>query len=226
MDRDFVRRKGTTVTEESFHRDESPQAKLKPGDEVFGCMLNLGPTIQHFGCVPGTHKDLAPWLAFGGFERVDDAAALGDFKTRATQVPYMPGQAIIFFQHIVHYITKPTSAQKKMDRYRLLQGFYLMDGAEAPFDYTECIETQVLMYATCILSYIDHVILIVFADSACAVFILCVLSGRARNQVGSDACHVLGQPRVSLPEQGVHFDHRIPGHTHWVVQELQGVLSS
>jgi hypothetical protein len=82
-------------------------------------------------------------LAFGGFERVDDAAALADFKTRATQVPYMPGQAIIFFQHIVHYITKPTSAQKKMDRYRLLHGFYLMDGAEAPFDYTECIETQV-----------------------------------------------------------------------------------
>ena len=41
MERNSVRSAGTTVGADSCHFDSSPEEVLKPGDQVFGCIVNI-----------------------------------------------------------------------------------------------------------------------------------------------------------------------------------------
>ena len=139
MDRDMIRPAGTSVTEESFHRDDSPQDRLRDGDEVFGCLTNISEEVFRFGCVPGSHVTLAPWKATGGFQLVPEGDVPG-YKARKVEVPYGPGQTILFFQHLVHFIWKAPT--KHATNYRLTQAFWLTDYPTPPFDYADAIVSQ------------------------------------------------------------------------------------
>ena len=139
MDRDMVRPAGTSVTPESFHRDDSPPANLREGDEVFGSLTNITDGVMKFGCVPGTHLTLAPWRAYGGFQRVSKED-VPDYKARAVEVPYGPGQTIIFFQHLVHFIW--AGPKGRPTTHRLTQALWLTDCDTPPFDYSEAIRVQ------------------------------------------------------------------------------------
>ena len=141
LDRDTVRPAGTSVTAETFHRDSSPEGTLHNGDEVFGMLLNLNDTTQYFGCVPGTHADLAPWNAVGSFDSITDPGLLAAYKAAATEVPFGPGQAIVFFQHLVHFIWKPARAPT-VDRYRVTVSLFLTDDDSPAFDYSKTIADQ------------------------------------------------------------------------------------
>ena len=141
LDRDSVRPAGTSVTAETFHRDSSPRGTLHNGDEVFGMLVNLNDVTQYFGCVPGTHADVAPWGAIGSYDTVKDAGLLAGYKAAATEVPFGPGQAIVFFQHLVHFIWKPKHPPS-VDRYRLTLSLFLTDDDVPAFDHSAAVAEQ------------------------------------------------------------------------------------
>jgi hypothetical protein len=132
MERNMVRQVGTDVTSEEFHRDQTPAQFIREGDEVFGCMLNVSETANMFGCMRGTHKSLQPWEpshdARSGFKFVqpseEEVAAL------YVDVPYGPGEAVVFFQHIMHNV-KPQGKLKRRI-HRLLTAMWLTSHPDPP----------------------------------------------------------------------------------------------
>ena len=95
FDRVCIRRKDTTTTGETFHRDT---CSLKEDqDFIYGGWINLDKNItQYFSCVPGTHMCSGK----GGFEKI----ASQDFKKQKVKIQIKPKQVIIFNQNIIHEI--------------------------------------------------------------------------------------------------------------------------
>ncbi len=94
FDRIAIRRKGATVSGESFHRDTC--SLQKDEDNIYGGWINLDNTeTQYFSCVPGTHT----CKGRGGFERIE-----GKYTDTKIKIPIKPKQVIIFNQNIIHEI--------------------------------------------------------------------------------------------------------------------------
>ena len=128
MDRASWRRPGTSVANESWHRDNSLPGLIKNGDQIFGMMLNLSEDPINFSCVPGTHSTALAWQA-GCFDKISPAEIEEeDYNSRKTIFSLRPGEMIVFFQHIVHEIAKPKGKLKKPE-FRLYAGVRLSLGA-------------------------------------------------------------------------------------------------
>lgn len=94
FDRLAIRREGTTLGGETFHRDTcSIQDKE---DQIYGGWINLdSEETQYFSCVPGTHM----CRGRGGFEKIE-----GKYKDTKVKIAVKPKNIIIFNQNIIHEI--------------------------------------------------------------------------------------------------------------------------
>ena len=111
FDRICIRRKNTTTSGESFHRDTC--SLKKDEDFIYGGWINLDKeVIQYFSCVPGTHM----CSGRGGFEKLSSS----DFKTKKIKFSIKPKQVIIFNQNIIHEIYPQ---KQKQDSIRLYLGW-------------------------------------------------------------------------------------------------------
>lgn len=137
FDRVCVRRAGTRLTSESWHRDVTPaQIRLPRADSatgeldtaatqlnrgtVFGGWLNLDlDQTQHFSCAPATHR-VDP--ARDGFALIppDQHPAMAE---KQVKVAVPPGHWIVFYQHIAHQVCPKTSPR---DSFRLFASFNLV----------------------------------------------------------------------------------------------------
>jgi len=95
FDRVAIRREGTSISGESFHRDTC--SVQKDSDHIYGGWINLDDSgSQYFSCVPGTHT----CAGRGGFEKIS-----GDYPNKV-KIEIKPKQVIIFNQNIIHEINK------------------------------------------------------------------------------------------------------------------------
>ena len=139
FDRFGIRRKGTAVGAESWHRDVGPKA---PGDIIYGGWVNLDPPgapPQKFSCIPG--NVLPPGvdpLGFAKFKKPDYPALETAFRAVGSfAVP--PGHLIVFNQSIAHKITGATA---KFTSYRLYMGWRITDRTEPVYDKRRVIQEQ------------------------------------------------------------------------------------
>lgn len=111
FDRVCIRRKGTTTSGETFHRDTC--SFKKDQDFIYGGWINLDKNItQYFSCVPGTHM----CTGRGGYEKLTS----DDFKDKKMKIAIAPKQIIIFNQNIIHEIFPQ---KQKNDSIRLYLGW-------------------------------------------------------------------------------------------------------
>jgi hypothetical protein len=126
IDRMAIRRKGTSVTAESWHRDQAPLPD--PKDDVFGGWINLDLSgEQYFSCVPKTHKQNRDKA---GFVKLSEEEVKNAEKNKKKLI-IPPGHIFIFYQDLMHEVIK-----RKMpyDSYRLFTGFRLTSKNESMFD--------------------------------------------------------------------------------------------
>jgi hypothetical protein len=90
-------------------------------------LFNLDDVPATYYVVPHTHLDVCPWEGDGSFDRITDQALLAVYRERMRHVVYQPGEAVLFFQHIVHSIAPSTAAAKRLDRVRLCGAFRVTD---------------------------------------------------------------------------------------------------
>ena len=101
-----IRRWGTEVPKETWHRDVGPK---KLGDTIYGGWINLDPPgspPQHFSCIPG---DVLPAgvdaMGFAKFDKGKGDALEAAFKASAGAIPVPPGHLLVFDQTIAHKIS-------------------------------------------------------------------------------------------------------------------------
>lgn len=134
FDRMAIRRKGTSTTGESWHRDVTPN--LPQGDDIFGGWINLDLNrIQYFSCVPGTHMD---HCSKSGFATID-SSEMDKYQKTKKIIAVPPGHWIIFYQHIVHEVL-PRKAE--IDSYRVYLGFHLTANGLPLYNYKDIIQKQ------------------------------------------------------------------------------------
>lgn len=136
FDRVSVRKAGTTVPGEKWHRDV---CESKPdGDIILGGWVNLDQhDIQEFSCVPGTHTDPFDAKGFCPIREPDE------YKTKKVIYSIKPGEVILFHQNIVHEIK---SKKYKKDSHKLYIGWRITDRSEPLFDHSKIIEEQGIPY--------------------------------------------------------------------------------
>ena len=141
LDRFSKRRKGTTTSVETWHRDIAPVdgSNIKEGDIIYGGWINLdkkGLDPQGFSCVPGTQiNDI---LKKGGFVKFSPEE-MKDLNKKKKIFKIPPGHIIMFNQNIAHEILKKTST---FDSYRLFIGWRITDSKKPLFDNKKVIEDQ------------------------------------------------------------------------------------
>lgn len=129
LDRMCIRRKGTSLTAESWHRDISEVKS--PGEVVFGGWVNLNHSRsgleQYFKCLPGTHLKGERGPAQGFVVEKGKTQEYNKlFSTAFSNKPGVkinPGEIIIFFQDILHSVP---GNEIKEDSVRLFAGFRLV----------------------------------------------------------------------------------------------------
>ena len=136
FDRVSVRKSGTTVPGEKWHRDVCDS---KPeGDIILGGWINLDHTdIQEFSCVPGTHND---HFDSKGFCPLKDPK---EYKSKKVVYQVKPGEVVLFHQNIVHEIK---SKKYKKDSHKLYIGWRITERSEPLFDHSKVIEEQGIPY--------------------------------------------------------------------------------
>ncbi len=139
FDRFGIRRKGTAVGAESWHRDVGPKAH---GDIIYGGWVNLDPPgtpPQKFSCIPG--NVLPPGVDPLGFAKFPKEAypALETAFSAVGPLAVPPGHLIVFNQSIAHKITGATA---KFTSYRLYMGWRITDGTEPVYDKHRVIQEQ------------------------------------------------------------------------------------
>lgn len=110
FDRVCVRRKGTSTSRESWHRDVCPRITDPTREHVFGGWINLDDTPQHFSCSLSTHRA-------GGMGTGFVAQAAPD---TATRVAIPPGHALVFYQDLLHQVLPK---KQRQDSFRVFQSF-------------------------------------------------------------------------------------------------------
>jgi len=106
----LLRKKGLCPSRESWHRDESPNAKEH--DKMYGGWLNLDSHIQFFSCVPGTHKGIR---GHSGFASIKDKQEIKRLDGLKVSVAIPPGHILVFYEHMVHEVL---SKKAKTDQRR------------------------------------------------------------------------------------------------------------
>lgn len=145
MDRISFRQPGTSVAAESWHRDNSLSGLIKPGDQIFGMMLNLSEGPVNFSCVPGSHKTASAWHP-GCFDKISpEEAEEESYNENKKNFSLRPGEMIVFFQHIVHEIARP-KGKLKQPEFRVYTGVRLSLG-ETDFYPRDELETWIINQA-------------------------------------------------------------------------------
>jgi len=128
IDRFSIRKKGTKVSSESWHRDIC-DVKIN-GDNIYGGWINLddvGSDPQYFSCVPQTHLDHSDEKGFAKIEKDDS----DKYKSLKMKYKIPPGHLIIFSQNIVHEVI---SKAYKTDTYKLYIGWRVTKQTEPLFN--------------------------------------------------------------------------------------------
>lgn len=142
VDRFCIRRPGTSVSAESWHRDISNvrlgEKRGREDDVIYGGWVNLDDAnTQYFSCVPYTHT--ADSLDQGGFSRLskEDAA---NYKARSQKIVIPPNHLIIFNEKTVHQVL-PVKQEK--NSYRLFMKYRISKDPQPLFpDIMNVIEAQ------------------------------------------------------------------------------------
>lgn len=114
IDRMSIRRQGTTIGKESWHRDQGPAS---PGDVIFGGWINLDlENEQRFSCIPGSHIIRTDVTGFVKETPVDES------QKKIYSIP--SGHWIVFYQNILHEVLP---GKTKFTSIRLYTGFRLTD---------------------------------------------------------------------------------------------------
>lgn len=127
FDRFSIRKPGTKVSAESWHRDIC-NIKID-GDSIFGGWINLDSPDsepQIFSCVPKTHMDRSD---DEGFAKIDKEQGK-IYSGRKIRYKIPPGHIIIFSQNIVHEVV---SKAYKTETYKLYIGWRVTDEADPLF---------------------------------------------------------------------------------------------
>lgn len=133
VDRMSIRRRGTTLGKETWHRDVSP---APPGDVILGGWVNLDTEgIQRFSCIPGSHVSQSSQTGFVKETSVDET------KKRVYTIP--PGHWIVFYQNILHEVL-PGKVQ--FDSIRLFVGFRLTSTDQPLFNHDRELREQGVMH--------------------------------------------------------------------------------
>lgn len=139
FDRFSIRRVGTTISGESWHRDVGFKDQ---GDIIYGGWINLDPpesSSQYFSCIPGNIlSSTIDQLGFAKFKKEEMIQLEKDFK-RTGPIEVKPGSIIIFDQSIAHKISG-TKANKTS--YRLYFGWRITHSSLPICDKTKIISQQ------------------------------------------------------------------------------------
>ncbi len=141
FDRFSIRRKGSSTSPESWHRDVGPKA---PGDIIYGGWVNLDPpgtAPQMFSCLPGNTlpAGLADPQGFAKFKKEEFAGLNAALKQAGGPLAVPPGHLIIFDQSIAHKITGKTA---ECTSYRLYCGWRLTQSTLPLYDKDAIITEQ------------------------------------------------------------------------------------
>lgn len=129
IDRMSIRRQGTTLGKETWHRD---QATTLPGDHIFGGWVNLDlQNEQRFSYIPGSHIIRTETSGFARETPVDES------QKRIYTVP--PGHWIVFFQNILHEVLP---GKVRFDSIRLYLGWRLTDSDASLYNEEAALRDQ------------------------------------------------------------------------------------
>jgi hypothetical protein len=139
FDRFSIRRKGSSVSGESWHRDVGPKSE---GDIIYGGWLNLDPPgspPQYFSCIPGNvlSADIQDITGFATF----DKTLFPELNAAVSRIAVPPGCIILFDQTIAHKIT---GAKTKETSYRLYFGWRITDSTVPLHDKASIISQQLM----------------------------------------------------------------------------------
>jgi len=139
FDRFSIRRVGTSVSPETYHRDVAANI---PGDIIFGGWLNLdpptAPSPQLFTCVPG--NVLSADVQHQGFSKIP-AAEVPALKRAERQYKVPPGHIILFNQTIAHKISGNIA---KFTSFRIYIGWRITDVVEPLYNKLDICEKQLV----------------------------------------------------------------------------------
>ncbi len=141
FDRFSKRRKGTSTSAESWHRDITNCDNLLETDIIYGGWVNLDPygsEPQGFSCVPGTQIDKSKKTGFAKF--TDKEMEELNKKKKIFKIP--PGHIIMFNQNIAHEVL-PKKAT--FDSCRLYVGWRITDGKLPLYDNSKVIQDQAII---------------------------------------------------------------------------------
>ena len=138
FDRMCVRKKGTTLPKETWHRDLNPMSMVhtdkkkthytpRPHESVFGGWINLDDQPQSFCCALSTHTD--PIIVRKGRSESGFVAQETPSHTTPTTIKVPPGHAIVFYQKILHQVAPQTY---KQDSFRQFQVFRIVSSSIPP----------------------------------------------------------------------------------------------
>lgn len=137
MDRLAIRVPGTSISGESWHRDQTPEHLMEPGDVLLGGWVNLNSDLnQQFECVKGTHLVRSKG---SGFVTAFTKEEKQHFTKHMDKVVVPPGHCILFFQHIVHRVRQYKITRREK---RLFIGVRFTNSDKSIFDYSDAIEKQ------------------------------------------------------------------------------------
>lgn len=121
FDRVCVRRRGTSTSKETWHRDVCPRVADPEREHVFGGWINLDDEPQYFSCSPSTHRV--------GHDGKTGFVAQTAPTSKATRVRIPCGHAIVFYQDILHQVLPK---KQKKDSFRLFQAFWVVVSGTQP----------------------------------------------------------------------------------------------
>lgn len=139
FDRMCVRKNGTTIPKETWHRDLNPMTMIladkkkkeytpRPDEHIFGGWINLDDEPQYFSCALSTHTDniiVKKGKSESGFIAQDKP----DKNMKPTKIEIPSGHAIVFYQKILHQVLPKKYSQ---DSFRQFQLFRIFCSNEKP----------------------------------------------------------------------------------------------
>lgn len=117
IDRMLFRRPPAKPGAESWHRDESLNAK--EGDTVYGGWINLDTEPQYFSGCPTSHLEPDAMRINQGFAKIDKKD-YPKYKAMKKKITIAPGDIFIFYERMVHEVLP---SAKKKDQCRLFLGW-------------------------------------------------------------------------------------------------------
>lgn len=117
IDRMLFRRPPAKPGAESWHRDESLNAK--EGDTIYGGWINLDTEPQYFSGCPKSHLEPDAMRQNQGFAKIDKSD-YGNYDAMKEKITIEPGHIFIFYERMVHEVLP---SAKKKDQCRLFLGW-------------------------------------------------------------------------------------------------------